>query len=121
MDTAPAGSGPGTWLRNPGQLPGASKHKNLHQNFTHGTPDSQISSAPVKVLVRSLCRVSAWKVPWVGLGRRSGSPNNKMLLNIFTHLTPGSQNSFGAVQVLVRILCRVAARGVAWVGLGRPA
>ena len=27
MDTAPAGSGPGTWLRDPGQLPGASKHK----------------------------------------------------------------------------------------------
>ena len=37
MDTAPAGSGPGTWLRNPGQLPGASKHKNLLQTL-HAAP-----------------------------------------------------------------------------------
>jgi len=41
MDTAPAGSGPGAWLRNPGQLLGASKPKMLLENFTHGTPGSQ--------------------------------------------------------------------------------
>ena len=35
MDTAPAGSGPGAWLRNPGQLPGASKQKKLLLTASH--------------------------------------------------------------------------------------
>jgi len=121
MDAASVVSGPGAWLRNPGQLPGASKHKNLLRNFTHSRhPGVPESSVPVKVLVRSLCRVSAKEMPWVGLGRRSGPPKNKMLLNIFKHRTPGPQNLSGTVESLVRSLCRVSARGVAWVSLRRP-
>ena len=69
MDTAPAGSGPGAWLRNPGQLLGASKPKMLLENFTHGTPGSQNSSGVVKSQDRSLCRASARGVAWVSLGR----------------------------------------------------
>ena len=120
MDTAPSGSGPGAWLRNPGQLPGASKHKMLLENFTHGTPESQNSCDPVRVLVRNLCQASAREVPWVGPGRRAGPPKTKICFTS-SHSTPGSQNSSGAVRVLVRSLCRVSARGVAWVSLGRPA
>jgi hypothetical protein len=66
------------------QLPGASKHKTCLLNFTHATPGSQNSSGMVKRLVRSLCRVSAWEVPWVGLGRRSGPPQNKTSLTLHT-------------------------------------
>ena len=53
---------------------------NLSQNFTYGTPGSQNPSALVERFVRSLCRVSAREVLWVGLRRRSGPPKNKMLL-----------------------------------------
>ena len=68
------------------------QNKNVLYITTHRTPGSQNSSDMVRVLVRSLCRVSAREVPWVGLGRRSGFPKNKMLLYIFTHRTPGPQN-----------------------------
>ena len=84
MDTAPSGSDPGVWLRNPGQLPGASKHKNLLEFFTHGIPGYQNLSNTVKVSVRSLCQVSAWELPWMGLGRRSGQPKNEMSLKLHT-------------------------------------
>ena len=53
METAPSGSGPGAWLRNPGQLTGASKRKELLQNLAHGTPGSQNLSGAMKFLVRS--------------------------------------------------------------------
>jgi len=37
IDTALAGSSPGAWQKNFGQLPGAFKHQHLLKNFTHGT------------------------------------------------------------------------------------
>ena len=67
------------------------------ENFTHRTPGSQNLSDTVKILVRSLCRVLAQEVPWMGLGRRSGPYQNKLLLDIFTHRTPGSQNLYDMV------------------------
>jgi len=87
MDTAPAGGGPGAWLRNSGQLPGASKHKMLLENLTHRTPGSQNLSALVKVLVKGLCWVSAQEVPWMGLGRRSGPPT-KECCSTSSHTAP---------------------------------
>jgi len=78
MDIAPSGSALGAWLRNPGQLPGASKDKMLLRNFTHGTPGSQNLSDTVKLLVRSLWWVTAREVPWVGLGRSSGPSQTKI-------------------------------------------
>jgi hypothetical protein len=55
MDTASVVSGPGAWLRNPGQLPEASKHNYMLQNSAHGTPGSHNLHDTEKVLVRSLC------------------------------------------------------------------
>jgi len=87
MDNAPAGSGPG--VRNPGHLPGASKHTILLQNLARSTPGSQNLFDAVKFLVRSLCRVSAREVPWVGLGRRAGPPHPKTeICSTSSHTTP---------------------------------
>ena len=73
MDTAPAGSGTGFWLRNFGQLPAATKHKTYLYNFTQGAPGPQTL---VEVWL-GVCRVSAREVPWVGLaGTRLASITN---------------------------------------------
>jgi hypothetical protein len=76
MDTAPAGSGPGAWLRNSGKLPGALKHlccsKTLH------TPGSQNLFDTVESLVRSLCRGDYYDQTLSRLGclrPKKGTPN----------------------------------------------
>jgi len=48
---------------------GPPKNKTSLYITTHRTPGPQNSSGAVENLVRSLCRVSARGVPWVGLGR----------------------------------------------------
>ena len=59
---------PGGAVDGPGEEVWTPSKQNVNI-FTHRTSRSQNSSDMVKVLVRSLCRVSARGVAWVSLGR----------------------------------------------------